>query len=97
MRKWTDARDTIVNALDVNSMTEEVKEQQTQNIIAELYPAIEAAADKFTATIKEQAANETGWNKIRDSIVLPCVIDGTIYLAKYVLNKTVTKTTETQA
>ncbi len=97
MSKWTEARDTIVNALDVNSITEEVKEQLTQNIIAELFPAIEADADNFTAIITDQSSNETGWNKIRDSIVLPCVIDGTIYLAKYVLNKTVTKTTETQA
>ena len=54
MSKWTEVRDTIVNALDVNSITEEVKEQLTQNIIAELFPAIEAAADKFTATSRNR-------------------------------------------
>ena len=59
MSKWTEARDTIVNALDVNSITEEVKEQLTQNIIAELFPAIEAAADKFTATIMKQAGTKS--------------------------------------
>lgn len=43
-------------------------------------PAVKEVAATYTAKLKEQAAQEAGWNKFRDSFFLPMLIDGTIYL-----------------
>lgn len=91
MSKWTDIRDGVFNALNTDEVTEEMKESITQKILDEVLPAVDDVAGKFIATIEAQAKDETGWNKIRDSIVLPLVINGSIYVIKYVLNKTTAK------
>lgn len=91
MSKWTEVRDGVVAAFDANDVTEELKESVTQKIIDEVLPAVDDVAGKFIATIEAQAKDETGWNKLRDGIVLPLVINGTIYIIKYVLNKTTTQ------
>nr|DAF28663.1 MAG TPA: hypothetical protein [Caudoviricetes sp.] len=91
MSKWTDIRDGVLNALNADEVTEELKESITQKILDEVLPAVDDVAGKFIATIEAQAKDETGWNKIRDSIVLPLVINGSIYVIKYVLNKTTAK------
>ena len=41
---------------------------------------------------KAQAAQETGWCKIRDAVVLPLVLQGAVYVVKTVLEKTVQQT-----
>lgn len=91
MSKWTDIRDGVLNALNADEVTEELKESITQKILDEVLPAVDDVAGKFIATIEAQAKDETGWNKIRDSIVLPLVINGSIYVIKYILNKTTAK------
>lgn len=53
MSKWTDIRDSIVDALDVDIVTEDMKNELTQNIVTNALPAVEAVADKFTAQIQE--------------------------------------------
>lgn len=92
MSKWTDVRDNIESALKVDDVTESVKQQVTKAILAEVLPSIENAVDGFTATTKAQAANETGWCKWRDAIVLPLVMQGAVYVVKTVLEKTVEAT-----
>lgn len=92
MSKWTEVRDGVLNALNANEVTEELKESVTQKIIEKVLPAVDDVADKFITTIEEQAKTENGWNKLRDGIVLPLVINGAIYVVKYVLSKTVTET-----
>lgn len=89
MSKWTETRDAIVDALNVQDVTEQVKQQVTAAILAEVLPTIGNAVDSFTATTREQAKTETGWCKIRDGIVLPLVMQGTVYVVKTVLEKTV--------
>lgn len=91
MSKWTDIRDGVLDALNADDVTEELKESVTQKVIDEVIPAVEDVAGKFIATIEAQAKDETGWNKLRDSIVLPLIINGAIYIIKYVLNKTTVK------
>lgn len=49
--------------------------------------AIEAIANKFVEQIQVQAASEAGWSAIRDKFVLPLLINGTIWAAKFVLSK----------
>ena len=74
MSKWTDFRDDIVESLQVEEVTEQVKQNLTKQIVESILPAVKTAADGFTAKIKEQAKAETGWCKIRDMLVLPLVI-----------------------
>lgn len=90
MSKWTEVRDGLVSALDVNGVAEAAKDQLTASLINDGMPAIEAVADKFVTQIQTQAASETGWNAIRDKFVLPLLINGTIWLAKLVLSKSTT-------
>lgn len=92
MSKWTDFRDDIVESLQVEEVTEQVKQNLTKQIVESILPAIKTAADGFTAKIKEQAKTETGWCKIRDMLVLPLLIDGAIYVVELVLSKTMEKT-----
>lgn len=93
MSKWTDFRDDIVESLQVEEVTEHVKQKLTRQIVESILPAVKTAADSFTAKIKEQAKVETGWCKIRDMLVLPLMINGTIYVMETVLVKTMEKTT----
>ena len=93
MSKWTNFRDSIVESLQVEEVTEQVKQNLTRQIVESILPAVKTAADSFTSKIKEQAKTETGWCKVRDMLVLPLVIDGTIYVVETVLAKTMEKTT----
>ena len=93
MSKWTDFRDDIVESLQVEEVTEQVKQNLTKQIVESILPSVKTVADGFTAKIKEQAKAETGWCKIRDMFVLPLVINGVIYLVETVLTKTLEKTT----
>lgn len=93
MSKWTDFRDDIIESLQVEEVTEQVKQNLTKQIVESILPAVKTAADGFTAKIKEQAKAETGWCKIRDMLVLPLVINGVIYVVETVLTKTLEKTT----
>ena len=92
MSKWTDFRDDIVESLQVEEVTEQVKQDLTKQLVESILPAVKTAADGFTAKIKEQAKAEQGWCKIRDMLVLPLVIDGAIYIVETVLTKTLEKT-----
>ena len=93
MSKWTDFRDDIVESLQVEEDTEQVKQNLTKQIVESILPSVKTVADGFTAKIKEQAKAETGWCKIRDMFVLPLVINGVIYVVETVLTKTLEKTT----
>lgn len=93
MSEWTDFRDDIVESLQVEEVTEQVKQNLTKQIVESILPAVKTAADGFTAKIKEQAKAETGWCKIRDMFVLPLVVNGVIYVVETVLTKTLEKTT----
>lgn len=92
MSKWTDFRDDVVESLQVEEVTEQVKQNLTRQIVESILPAIKTAADSFTTKIKEQAKTETGWCKVRDLLVLPLVIEGAIYVVETVLTKTMEKT-----
>ncbi|WP_432642722.1 hypothetical protein [Acidaminococcus sp.] len=91
MSKWTEVRDGVVAALDVKEVTEAAKKQLTDNLVNEGMPALEDVASKFITEIQAQAANETGWNKIRDQFVLPLLINSTIWAVKLVLSKSTTE------
>ena len=92
MSKWTDVRNNIVDALHVDDVTEDVKQHVTSTILSEVVPVAENAVDSFCTATKEQSKTEAGWCKIRDGIVLPLVMQGSIYIIKLVLSKTAAQT-----
>ena len=92
MSKWTEIRDSIVNALHVDKVTEEIKQRVSASIVSEVLPPIEDAVNKFVATIQAQAKEERGWCYWRDAIVLPSVMQGAVWLIKTVLDKSLTPT-----
>ena len=94
MSKWTDVRDNIVGVLHVEDITEDVKQHVTNTILSEIIPVIENAVDSFCTATKEQSKSESGWCKIRDGIVLPLLMQGSIYVVKLVLSKTVAQTAQ---
>ena len=89
MSKWTDVRDSVIDALNLDDVTDQVKVDLTTQIVNNGMPAIEDVADAFVTKIQAQASAETGWNKVRDQVVLPLLIKGAIYFVKTVLAKTV--------
>lgn len=88
MSKWTEVRDNIVEALHVDDVTEQVKQNVTNAILTEVVPMVENAVDRFVGTLKEQAKTETGWCKVRDGVALPLIMQGLVYAVKTVLTKT---------
>ena len=92
MSKWTDLRDDVVEILDVEEVTEQMKQELTKQLVESILPSVTAVADNFVTKVKEQGKNESGWCKIRDILVLPLVINGSIYVVKKVLTKNLEKT-----
>ena len=92
MSKWTDIRDNIVRELHIDDVTEEIKQRVSASIVSEMLPPIEDAVNKFVATIQTQAKEERGWCYWRDAVVLPAVMQGSVWLVKMVLTKTLTPT-----
>ena len=92
MSKWTDLRDDVVEILDVEEVTEQMKQELTKQLVESILPSVTAVADNFVSKVKEQGKNESGWCKIRDMLVLPLVINGALYVVDKVLTKTLEKT-----
>ncbi len=92
MSKWTDFRDGIESAIDFDHIGEDVKQDVTIAALNELLPTAEVMANKFITAIRDQAKDESGWCKIRDSVVLPAVIDFGLYATRKLLSVTVKNT-----
>ncbi len=87
MSEWVKIRDKIVDAIKIDDVTENVKQDFARWVLDDLMPVVKGYADDFVETIRLQAEDESGWCKIRDMIVLPLVIDGGIWLIEMALSK----------
>lgn len=94
MSKWTDVRDGALDAMKHGALdvVEETKQQFVTNFIEAGVPVVEEYAAQFTAKVKEQSANETGWTKIRDAIVIPFAVQIGLYVGKQILQTVQTQT-----
>lgn len=81
-------------ALDV---VEETKQKFLDNFIEAGMPAIKAYAELFSATVQEQAKNETGWVKIRDMFVIPLAVKVALCVGSGILNMVRGKTESADA
>lgn len=94
MSKWTDIRDGAIDAMKQGTMNvaEETKQEFLKNFNEAGVPVIEEYAAQFTGKVKEQSANETGWAKIRDAIVIPFAVQIGLYIGKQILQTVQTQT-----
>ena len=98
MSRWTEIRDGALDAMKHGALdvVEETKQQFLTNFIEAGVPVIEEYAMQFTARVKEQATNESGWTKIRDAIVIPFAVQIGLYIGKQIL-QTVQQQTKVKA
>jgi hypothetical protein len=92
MSNWTEFRDAVLDAINVQEITEDVKQDFTRWILTNLLPALKPAAENFVDQVRAQAANESGWCKVRDLFVLPFIVEGGLWLIEKALTKTLTET-----
>ena len=87
MSKWTEIRDGAIDAMKQGAIKvgEQTKQQFLANFIDAGVPVIEEYATQFTAKVKEQAAGEAGWTKIRDAFVIPFAVQIGLYIGKQIL------------
>jgi hypothetical protein len=90
MSNWTEFRDAVLDAINVQEITEDVKQDFTRWILTNLLPALKPAAENFVDQVRAQAANESGWCKVRDLFVLPFVVEGGLWLIEKALTKSLT-------
>ncbi|WP_288841165.1 hypothetical protein [uncultured Mitsuokella sp.] len=95
MSKWTDIRDSIEQAVSGQQIDEQVKQDVMQKLYDVILPSLQKLGDGFVASVKAQSADESGWCKVRDAIVLPALIEGGLWLVEMVLKKTIEETTAT--
>jgi hypothetical protein len=81
-------KDEIVKGI-TEFATTEAKEAVMGWLKDKVVPAAKEVAAVYTGKLKEAAATESGWNKFRDSIFLPTLIDGAIWLTDKALGKMV--------
>ena len=85
MSKWTEIRDTVVDALKVEEVGKNLKGNFIDWLTKEGIALLEAAADRVIEECKTDAPKETGWCKIRDAFVVPAAINIGLYVLKVVL------------
>ena len=95
MSKWTDIRDSIEQAVSGQQIDEQVKQDVMQKLYDVILPSLQKLGDGFVASVKAQSADESGWCKVRDAIVLSELIKGGLWLVEMVLKKTIEETTAT--
>ncbi|MBQ5732954.1 MAG: hypothetical protein IIV59_07400 [Selenomonadaceae bacterium] len=88
MSAWTDFRDDIIDSFKFDDVTEELKVQFSNWLVETVLPLAHTAADSFITQTKAQAADEKGWCKARDLIVLPAVINLGLWFTEKALVKT---------
>lgn len=92
MSDWVKFRDSVVESLHFDDVTEAMKADFTRWLLETVLPVAKEAGAKFTAQTREQAKAEGGWCKIRDMLVLPFIIQGGLWAIETALTKTVENT-----
>ena len=73
----------------LDSVKDEAKAATMSWLKDKVLPAAKEIVETYTAALKESAASETGWNKFRDTVFLPTLVDGAFWLFDKVLEKMV--------
>jgi hypothetical protein len=87
MSKWTEIRDSIVEALQVEEVGQDLKTRFVDWLGDEGIAFIQPIADAIVDECKKDAPNESGWCKIRDLFVVPVAVNIGMALLKLVIDK----------
>ncbi len=87
MSKWTEVRDSIVEALQVEEVGQDLKTRFVDWLGDEGIAFIQPIADAIVDECKKDAPNESGWCKIRDLFVVPVAVNIGMALLKLVIDK----------
>ncbi len=87
MSKWTDIRDSVLEALALEEVGQGLKKKFVGWIGSEGVEFAQALADEIKDECKKDAPTETGWCKIRDTFVVPVALDIGMVLLKLILEK----------
>lgn len=71
-------------------VTNEVKDVAMRWLKNTALPYVKEVAMAFITELKNSAADETGWVKFRDTVFLPVLISGVLWVLEKVLNMLVT-------
>ena len=74
----------------LDSVKDEAKDATMGWLKDKILPAVKDIAEAYTAALKESAANESGWNKFRDTVFLPMLVDGAFWVFDKALAKMLT-------
>ena len=90
MSKWTELRDSLLESMrgGVLDINEQSKQDFMEQFMEAGMPVVEQYAEKFVETVKKQAELETGWVKIRDSVVIPFGVNVILFVVREMLEKT---------
>ena len=83
-------RDSLLEAVKAEEVGKALKDNLVGWAEKEGIEFIEQFADGVIDECHKDASNETGWCKIRDSVVLPVAITGGVFVLKLVLTKAAT-------
>ena len=84
---WVEIRDSIVEALKVEEVGQDLKTSFIDWLGDEGIGFIQPIADAIVDECKKDAPNESGWCKIRDLFVVPVAVNIGMALLKLVIDK----------
>ena len=93
MSNWVDIRDSLVEAMQIEKVGRELKNELIVWLSKEGIGFAQAFADEVIKECKEDAPKEKGWCKIRDAFVLPVALNIGMYILKMVLTKSLEEKT----
>ena len=74
----------------LDSVKDEAKDATMVWLKEKILPAVKEIAEAYTVALKESATNESGWNKFRDTVFLPTLVDGAFWVFDKALAKMLT-------
>lgn len=87
MSKWTEIRDSVVDALQVETVGKNMKDEFIGWLAKEGINFLRALAERIAEQCKADAPNEAGWCKIRDAFVVPAAVNVGMYILEMVIEK----------
>lgn len=85
--KWVDIRDSALEALKLEDVGKGLKNRFVGWVGEEGIEFVQGFVDEIKDECKRDASQEKGWCKIRDTFVVPLLLDGGMFLLKMVIEK----------
>ena len=87
MSKWTDIRDSVLEALKLEDVGKGLKDRFTVWFGDEGVEFAQAFVDEIKKECKEDAPEEKGWCRIRDMFLVPAALDIGMFMLKLIIEK----------